>query len=130
MLPELLISLIKSLNFVPISSYDEPRSSFTDCNFVSDLASSSVDFVASPFAAEKAVIPAVNAVMPVSYTHLTLPPVKTIAAGFNDIAIFQAYWAAVASEISPVKAPTAICLSVIVPMLEASARLSAVTAAA
>ena len=49
--------------------------------------------------------------------------------GFRFIAKFHAYCAAVASVISPVRAATAICLSVIVPSDAASARLSAVTAA-
>ena len=57
-------------------------------------------------------------------------PVKISTAGLSDIAIFHAYCAAVASVISPVNAPTAICLSVIVPSDAASARLSAVTDAA
>ena len=42
-LPEFLISFIKSPNFEPISSYDEPRLSFADCKLASALARSSVD---------------------------------------------------------------------------------------
>ena len=64
-LPEPSILLIKSPNFEPISSYDEPRSSFADCKLASALARSSVDCVASPLAAENAIMPAVKAVIPV-----------------------------------------------------------------
>ena len=49
--------------------------------------------------------------------------------GFIVMARFQAYCAAVARVISPVRAPTAICFMVMVPSDAASARLSAVTAA-
>ena len=96
-----------------------PRFSLAVFNSDSASAKLSTDVSASLLIILNAAIPEASVVIPVI--------IKPI--GLADIAAFHAYCAAVASVISPVNAPTAICFSVIVPSDAACARLSALTAA-